>query len=261
MKIIKPSYEILTDINGADILKRIEAIGRTCYKSESNLCQDCNQLSIHNVKGSQFFGKKWCSEYNTTDIPVAECLQRKTETFIRSLLKSNHLSVLEYIPISVRFICDRGVTHELVRHRLASYSITSTIYEQATVFIQESSRYCNYSKDKFDNELTFIKPCFWEENTEKYLIWHDICQKIEEDYMILIKTEGVTSQEARSILPNSLKTEIVMTCNLRELRHVFALRCSKAAHPQMREIMIPLLKEFKEKIPVIFDNICLKHGI
>ena len=211
MKIIEPYIELEDKIDGQAILKKIERIGRVCYKSENNIKDD------------------------------------SAERFIKSIIARGHESVLEHVSISVRVICDRGVSHEIVRHRVASYS-------------QESTRYCNYSNEKFGNELTFIKPCFWEtENKDKtlngkLLIWEDTMQGIENNYIALLKS-GATPEQARSVLPNSLKTEIVMTMNLREWRHFLKLRCAKAAHPQAREIANMILKEFKEKIPVIFDDI------
>lgn len=211
MKLIKPSYEILTKIDGEKILKNIERAGRTCYKSEDKITKD------------------------------------SAKKFVASILKSGHESVIEHESISVRIICDRGVTHEIVRHRLASYS-------------QESTRYCNYSKDKFDNQITFIIPCWFEGNhLQDYnrpseQTWLNSMRKAELDYEKLIKF-GWSPQQARSVLPNSLKTEIVMTCNTREWRHFFKLRTSTKAHPQMREIACPMLDEFKQKIPVIFDDI------
>ena len=205
MKIIQPRIELLDQINGAEILKRIELIGRVCYKSEDKI---------------------------TTD---------SAKTFVSNILKSGHESVIEHEKISVRIICDRGVSHEIVRHRIASYS-------------QESTRYCNYSKDKFGNELTVIKPLFWNEGSDEYLLWYDTIKKIEETYNKMISM-GIKPQEARSILPNSLKTEIVVTMNLREWRHFFKLRTSMRAHPQMKEIADMILNEFKKKIPIIFDDV------
>ena len=205
MKIINPSVMLEDEIDGQAILKKLERIGRTCYKSEGNIKED------------------------------------SAEKFVKNIMNRNHMSVIEHESISVRIICDRGVTHEIVRHRIASYS-------------QESTRYCNYSNDKFGNELTFIKPCFFEEGSKGYEIWKKSMQNIENEYMELIEV-GAKPQEARSILPNSIKTEIVMTMNLREWRHFFKLRCDKAAHPQTREIANMILKEFKEKIPVIFDDL------
>ena len=211
MKIIEPYIELEDKIDGQAILKKIERIGRVCYKSESNITDD------------------------------------SAERFVKSILDRGHESVLEHVSISVRVICDRGVSHEIVRHRVASYS-------------QESTRYCNYSNEKFGEELTFIKPCFWEtENKDKslngkLLIWEDTMQGIENNYIALLKSRA-TPEQARSILPNSLKTEIVMTMNLREWRHFFKLRCAKAAHPQTREIANMILNEFKREVPVIFDDI------
>lgn len=213
MKIIKPSFEIINKetINGIDILKNIEKIGRTCYKSESLI-----------------------TETSAID-------------FVDMLLKRGHEAMIEHNTISVRFICDRGVSHELVRHRLAS-------------FAQESTRYCNYSKDKFNKELTFILPCFFDtgmgtlSNSLAFEEWKRLCQHAEDSYLKLLEM-GAEPQQARSILPNSLKTEIVISMNLREWRHFFSLRCDKPAHPQMRELTIPLLKEMNELIPVIFDDL------
>jgi thymidylate synthase (FAD) len=152
-----------------------------------------------------------------------------------------HFSVIEHQSITVRIVCDRGISHEIVRHRLASYT-------------QESTRYCNYSKGKYGSELTVIKPCFWNEDDEKFIIWKESLIQSEIAYNKLISL-GASPQEARSVLPNSLKTEIVVTMNLREWKHFFKLRTSEAAHPQMREIAKPLLKEFQKLIPIVFNNI------
>ena len=205
MRVIKPSFCILDELNGKEILKRIEKIGRVCYKSEAKITED------------------------------------SASKFVANIIKSGHESVIEHEKVSVRIICDRGVTHEIVRHRIASYS-------------QESTRYCNYTNDRFGKELTVIKPIFWEENSEEYHCWLEVMQKIEDAYNFLVE-EGAKPQEARSILPNSLKTEIIVTMNLREWRHFFKLRTSITAHPQMREIACPMLIEFKKLIPVIFDDI------
>ena len=153
----------------------------------------------------------------------------------------HHESVIEHEKVTVRVICDRGVSHEIVRHRIASYS-------------QESTRYCNYAKDKFDNGVTFIEPCFFHEGTINYEHWLNAMKVAEGIYLELI-ANGATPQEARSVLPNSLKTEIVITMDLREWRHFFRLRTSLAAHPQMREIAIPMLLEFNKRIPVVFEDI------
>lgn len=205
MKIINPSFEILGDPDFSAILRNVEIFGRVCYKSEENITPE-------------------------SAVP-----------FIRRILKSGHESVIEHEKLSVRIICDRGVTHEIVRHRIASYS-------------QESTRYCNYSKNKFGNELTFIKPCFWAEDSVAYSLWKKQMQSTETCYLALIEA-GATPEQARSILPNSLKTEIIVTMNLREWRHFFQLRTSKRAHPQMREIAIPLLQQMQELLPPVFEDI------
>ncbi len=205
MKIINASYEILTLVNHDEILKKLELIGRVCYKSE-------DQISDNSASG-----------------------------FIKRIIKSGHESVIEHFSISVKFICDRGVSHEIVRHRIASFS-------------QESTRYCNYIKDKFDNQITFIKPCFWNESSQNYEIWRETVQTSEKNYFELIRN-GAKPEEARSILPNSLKTEIVVTMNLREWRHFFKLRTSSKAHPQMRELTIPLMNELQVLLPEIFFDL------
>ena len=210
MKEIRPSFEIMDDIDGAKILQKLERCGRVCYKSEDKI-----------TEGS-------------------------AEKFIGMILKSGHESVLEHEKLTVKFICDRGVTHEIVRHRIASYS-------------QESTRYCNYSQDKFGHELTFIRPCFWAEDSEEYAVWKQAMEDIEKTYVKLISL-GAKPEEARSILPNSLKTEIVCTMNLREWRHFFRLRTAERAHPQIREISVALLDELKKRIPVIFDDINTSDG-
>ena len=205
MQIIEPSVQLEDEINGTEIIKKIERIGRVCYKSENNITED------------------------------------SAERFIKNIIKNGHESVLEHVSITLRVICDRGVSHEIVRHRIASYS-------------QESTRYCNYSKDKFENEITFIKPCFWNKGEMNYILWKEYCETTERVYKEMLE-HGATPEQARSILPNSLKTEIVMTMNLREWRHFFKLRCSKRAHIQMRQIANMILDEFKKEIPIIFDDI------
>ena len=291
MKIIKPSFEIL-NISPANPLELLELAGRVCYKSEDKILPD-------------------------TALP-----------FVKKILEGHHESVIEHASMTIKFVCDRGVTHELVRHRLCAFS-------------QESTRYCNYNKDKFGNEITVIEPCFWVDDTyvemlmalieraitvtmkkyqtsevaslltsaqtilsksnkdvcdelminrstlnrwltfkvfpspcscmlicdwvktnasdllektsyeRQYNVWKEACQRAEVSYFALLQM-GASPQQARTVLPNSLKTEIVMTADLREWRHVFKLRTSKAAHPQMRELMIPTLEEVKQRIPLIF---------
>ena len=205
MKIINASYHIETPIDSKQILKQIEKAGRTCYKSEDRITEE------------------------------------SAEAFVRKLIERGHESVLEHESITVRFVCDRGISHEIVRHRIASFS-------------QESTRYCNYSNDRFRNNITFIKPCFLDEGTGGYKLWKQAMFIAEKEYFELLNL-GCTPQEARSVLPNSTKTEIVMTANLREWRHFLKLRTAKAAHPQMRELTVPLLHELQERIPVVFEDI------
>jgi thymidylate synthase (FAD) len=208
MKVIKAYAEVFPDFDGREILKKIELIGRTCYKSEDKTTED------------------------------------SATRFVAGLIKRGHEAMLEHASITVKFVVDRGISHEIVRHRLAS-------------FAQESTRYCNYSQEKFGNEIVVIKPFFFEEGSEGYNDWFSACQKCEDAYFSTLEN-GATPQEARSVLPNSLKTELIMTANLREWRHFFKLRAANstgAAHPQMLEVTRPLLDELKTMIPVVFDDI------
>lgn len=203
MRIIKPEVILETPYSQEEIMKLLEKAGRVCYKSEDKISE-----------GS-------------------------AERFIQNIIKRGHESVIEHVSLTFRVICDRGVSHEIVRHRLASYS-------------QESTRYCNYHSDKFSNELTVIDPVFWDKESEQYAIWLESVKKCEENYNELIEL-GATPQEARSILPNSLKTEIFMTMNLREWRHFLRLRNSKFAHPQMLEVASLIRDELVNRYPVIFN--------
>lgn len=209
MKIIKAGYEVLTPIskNGTEELQHIEKIGRVCYKSEDRITED----------------------------------GESARQFVKMLIDRGHEAMIEHSSLSVRFTVDRGVSHELVRHRIAS-------------FAQESTRYCNYSKDRFGNEITVIKPLFFDEKSRQYTNWKYAMMNAEMSYCMLLEN-GATPQEARSVLPNSTKTEITVTANYREWRSFFKLRTAKAAHPQMREVTVPLLADLKKKLPVIFDDI------
>lgn len=216
MYLIKPSYQIISLPNTDQILLFLETCGRVAYKSE-------DRIGLGTAK-----------------------------KFVRSIVNNQHLSVIEHVGMSVRFICDRGVSHELVRHRLCS-------------FTQESTRYCNYSKDKFGGHVTYIIPPWYQDTlvpgeydsipdhvdlaTENWLSSLLYCEK---SYFTLLDL-GATPQEARSILPNALKTEIIVTANLREWKHIFAMRCASSAHPQMREIMVPLAEELCYLLPEIFE--------
>ena len=205
MKIIQAKAEPAQEIDAREIMSRIERAGRVCYKSESNISDT------------------------------------SAEKFIANIIRSGHESVIEHAAVTFKIICDRGVTHEIVRHRIASYS-------------QESTRYCDYSNEKFSGELTFIKPCFWSDDDENFLLWKSAMEEIEKIYLQMRKN-GVRPEQARSILPNSLKTEIFVTMNLREWRHFLKLRTAPRAHPQMREVAIQIYKVLSEKLPIIFSDI------
>ena len=137
--------------------------------------------------------------------------------------------------VSVKFIVNRAVTHEMVRHRPCS-------------FLQESQRYCSYSQDKFDNQVTFIKPTFFDKDSPEYELWRQAMELAEKNYLQLLETS--TPQAARTVLPNSCKTEIIVYCNLAEWKHIFKLRTSQAADPSMREVMIPLALEMEKRFVV-----------
>lgn len=220
MNVLDARYEILTPISkdGINELSYIEKIGRVCYKSEDRITDD----------------------------------GESAKKFVKMLIERKHEAMLEHSSLSVKFIVDRGCSHELVRHRIAS-------------FAQESTRYCNYSKDKFGNECSFIdlrNGIELEANGrltsgEIGIIMHEWFRAMEdaEKHYFNMLNLGATPQIARAVLPNSTKTEIIITANYREWRNFFRLRTAVSAHPQMREITIPLLKELKTKIPIIFDDI------
>lgn len=222
MKIVKAGYKILSDISegGKKELQRIEEIGRVCYKSEGNILKD----------------------------------GESAKKFVRTMISSGHESVLEHSSLSVMFTVDRGVTHELVRHRIMSFS-------------QESTRYCNYSCDKFDNEITVILPCFFDtgmgtaSNSLVYQSWKHSCEVAESEYFNLLSM-GASPQQARSVLPTSTKADIALTGNYREWRHFFKLRAcgvTGAPHPQMKEVAVPLLYEINKLIPVVFEDLVFKR--
>ena len=222
MKLIAPSYEILTEISegGLKELQFIEKIARVCYKSEDKITED----------------------------------GESAKTLIRGLIKKGHESMIEHSSLTVKFVTDRGITHEIVRHRLCS-------------FAQASTRFCNFSDNKFGGEVTFILPEFWDieqqyvsdseeanDRDAKLELWKQAMEKTEDIYLSLIDG-GAKPEQARSVLPNSTATEIVVTANYREWRNIFKLRTEMHAHPTMRYIMIPLLHELQDKIPIIFDDI------
>ena len=221
MNVLKPGFEILTPISedGIEELKHIEKIGRVCYKSEGYITED----------------------------------GESAKKFVKMLIDRDHQAMIEHSSLSVKFVVDRGVSHELVRHRIAS-------------FAQESTRYVNYSLDKFGNEINVIDICGSIELDKKMKNmdidtivaivdeWHEAMLEAEKHYMKMMNL-GATPQIARSVLPNSTKTEITITANYREWRNFFKLRVPETAHPSMREVTIPLLKELKRRLPIIFDDI------
>ena len=211
MQAIKAYTQIYNDFDGQKILEKIEKVARTCYKSEGKI-----------QEGS-------------------------AAKMVASLIKSGHEAMLEHASVTVKFVVDRGISHELVRHRLAS-------------FAQESTRYCNYSKDDFGSEITFIIPEYLDYKSAGWNTWKETMKACEDSYFKLLDF-GLSPQQARAVLPNSLKTEVVMTANLREWRHFFKLRAlgtTGKPHPQMLEVTVPLLEDFKQMIPVVFDDLVVK---
>ena len=264
MILIKPSFEIIEQESGFEgVLKQIEKVGRTCYKSEDRikegsakkfvdmLTTNCHgamlehgtvYLSLDMASREQYF--KYCYNKFSKAKSIGSAEHSTWKGFVttnyRVLVENGWLEDLKYQSepteyhakrITVKFVCDRGVSHEFVRHRVFS-------------FAQESTRYCNYSKAKFGNELTFIEPC-WEMEDLDRNIFIAALQSMESTYMGLT-TIGWKPQQARAILPNSLKTELVMTGFIDDWKHFFELRCDSAAHPQARELAIPLQDWFKE---------------
>lgn len=251
MKLIRPSFEIISSINGEEILKQIEIAARTCYKSEDKIEYKESPITdgVHIVQ-------------------IGKYLEEATSArkLISKLIENGHEAMLEFSGnIIVKFICDKGISHELVRHRIASFS-------------QESTRYCNYNKD---THMQFIIPEWCDnipeiitksintlnESIPEYLLytgdrecydkqfaWAVYMLRLENWYNNLISLK-CQPQQARSVLPTSIKTEINVSTNVREWRHIFKLRCAPSAHPSMREVMIPLLHEFQKRIPILFDDI------
>ena len=201
MKIIKP-YVMVPKIDAEKVMRKIERCGRVCYQSEP---------------------------------------AQSPDSFVAGIIKKGHESVIEHESVTVHFIVDRGVSHEIVRHRLASYS-------------QESTRYCCYINEKFGSEITVIEPFFFTKGSMKYDLWEESCKNAQAHYFALLGN-GATPQEARSVLSNSLKTELVITANSREWRHFFKVRADVHAHPQMQQFAIPLLAYFKQSLPIIYADI------
>lgn len=205
MKIVNQSIALVNPVSYEYLLNQIELAGRVCYKSESKIGEGT------------------------------------AEKFIKSIIERGHEAVLEHGVITVRFVCDRGISHEIVRHRLASYC-------------QESTRYCNYSADKFDNEITVVSPTYLASDSMAYLAWKIACQRAESAYFNLLKL-GCKPEEARAVLPTSLKTELIMTANIREWRYFCKLRSSPAAHPSMRSLVNLFISLLYSQYPVFFEDI------
>lgn len=160
--------------------------------------------------------------------------------FLRNCISRGHESVLEHEKITVRIYSDIGSYKDLTRHRHASFSV-------------ESTRYCNYSKDKFGSEISFIDPCHIEDE-EMYKIWKETMENIEKNYNLMAE-KGALPDQLRMMLPHSTAAEYVMTANIREWRHIFSLRAVKHTHPTVQQIMIPLLLHLKKEMPALFDEI------
>ena len=207
MKIVYPKVELMDTIDGEEIIRKIERCGRTCYRSEAKITPESSR------------------------------------EFVRKIVANGHESQLEHVSISIRLTCDRGVSHELVRHRIASYS-------------QESTRYVNATGKQYEGGMEVIKPPL--PNKEATHLWIDEMERCEQSYIMLMK-HGCSPQIARSVLPNSLKTELVVTMNLRAWRNFFKLRCAQSAHPQMREVALMILNEFQKIVPVVFDDLTFKQ--
>lgn len=205
MKIVEPSVEILTELDGEKILRHIENCGRTCYQSYDHIDENSHK------------------------------------NMIKMLIKSGHESVLEHFSITVKAKVDVGVYKDVTRHRAG------------TAFSIESTRFCSYNKGKFGEELTFIRPCNIEDD-KLFFVWEATMKHIERAYMKMAKL-GAKPDQMRMILPHSTTGEMCMTANLRAWRHIFKMRCAKAAHPSVQQVMKMILKEFHDKIPVIFDDI------
>lgn len=271
MKLIKPSYEILTPTDWREwgIKKFIELIGRTCYKSEDKITDDSYKVFVQKMIDSRHYAMlehgtiyitasdyiyytKLIGDYDKNKYSVVKehfdgygnvihCIT----TNLRVLIENGWINDLCYLSepteyhakrITVKFICNRQVSHEFVRHRVFS-------------FAQESTRYCNYTKGKFGGELTFIEPC-WLYNDNKSIAYSDFISTIkliEYSYFNLIKESGWKPQQAATILPNAIKTELVMTGFVKDWQHFFNLRAlgkTGAPHPQAKELALPLYNDF-----------------
>ena len=234
MKIVKPSVELIHCTPNPE--KVIERFGRICYQSNHKVkvCPSCGgeKYAPRGIGGMYIK----CDPCNGTGTDIASAIE-----FVERIKKNQHESVLEHAVAGFSIVTDRGVSHELVRHRIASFS-------------QESQRFVNYSKEQFDSEITFINPFEGDEEEINNLCWQTEMEWVEDSYLEMIKT-GITPEIARSVLPNCTKTEIGMTANFREWRHFLKLRCDKKAHPQMRQVAEMIKKELLKISEVCFNDV------
>lgn len=207
MKIVQAQITPITPLNGQAILKRIEEIARTCYRSEDKITAD---------------GKS-------------------AEQIVKALTNAGHWAMLEHATISMRYLSNIAAYKDLTRHRHGSYAI-------------ESTRFCNYNKGKFGNEIKFLEPVEISKDHYKYTIWLGAMCYAEQSYMNMAKL-GATADELSLMLPQSTAAEFVITANLREWNHIFSLRAVGHSRPCVREIMIPTLELFHKEIPIVFDDV------
>ena len=228
---IEPKYLFL-DKHGSELL--ITGSIRTfreLYGRAADVALVAAMVAFQAEKHPYLFEGVWSRDTGEADPSIAV---RKLE--LEEVEKLPAELLLRHRYVGVMFTTNRAVTHEIVRHRPCSY-------------LQESQRYCRYSHDKFGNQVTFIKPMFYEEGSEEYSLWQQAMEETEKIYLTLLETS--TPQAARTVLPNSCKTEIIVYCNLEEWKHIFRLRTTKAAEPSMREIMIPLKEELQQRYPAV----------
>ena len=231
--IVKPKI-LIEEFDSDYIVRKIERCARTCYKTEGSKAPVGQLLDKRLLKTSErvnFWSEKRKGNIDTK--------------LLKTVLASVHSSVLEHCTISVIMRTNRGMTHELVRHRIGC------------AYSQESSRYCNYSKDKFDNKVTMLKPYFYKDS-KLYGIWETGVRRAAAGYFVMLK-EGGTTEEARELLPNSTKTEIAITYNINAWRHFLTLRANQKAHPEIRRMAMVLLREFSVAMPVLFGDIMVRY--
>ena len=231
--IVKPKI-LIEEFDSDYIVRKIERCARTCYKTEGS------KASV-----GQLLDKKLLKTSERANFWVEKRKGNIDNKLLKTVLASVHSSVLEHCTISVIMRTNRGMTHELVRHRIGC------------AYSQESSRYCNYSKDKFDNKVTMLKPYFYKDS-KLYGIWETGVRRAAAGYFVMLK-EGGTTEEARELLPNSTKTEIAITYNINAWRHFLTLRANQKAHPEIRRMAMVLLREFSAAMPVLVGDIMVRY--